>query len=164
MLLGASQTSTLNRTVRQKMGLVYYIHSALVASPEPGPFIVTFQTYAKNTGKVLDLTHTILGDALRTPPTPEAVDAIRRQLTGGFPFLMNTTPKLAELLLVIWSDGLGYTYFTDYPKEVAKVTPASVLAAGRSLLKDKPVVTVIVGPATALKKAGVTGSAPPPAD
>ncbi|MHB8369184.1 MAG: M16 family metallopeptidase [Leptospirales bacterium] len=164
MLLGASQTSTLNRVVRQKMGLVYYIHSALDASPEPGPFIVYFQTYAKNTGKVLDSMHGILGDAIKTAPTPEAVDAIRRQLVGGFPFLMNTTPKLAQLLLVIWSDGLDYTYFTDYPNQVAKVTPASVLAAGQSLLKDKPFVTVVVGPAKALKKAGVTGSAPPPAD
>ncbi len=162
MLLGASQTSTLNRVVRQKMGLVYYIHSAMDASRHRGPFIVYFQTYAKNTGKVMDSMTRILADSLKTPPSPDSVQAIKRQLVGGFPFLMNSTPKLAQLLLVIWSDGLNYTYFTDYPEQVAKVTPDSVLAAGQHLLKNRSFVTVVVGPAKALKKAGVSGAPPPP--
>ena len=163
MLLGASQTSTLNRVVRQKMGLVYYIHSALDASRHRGPFIVYFQTYAKNTGKVMGAMNAILMDSVKTPPDPSAVHAIKRQLVGGFPFLMNTTPKLAQLLLVIWSDGLDYTYFTDYPEHVSKVTPASVLSAGQHLINGHSFVTVVVGPAKALKKAGVTGTPPPPA-
>ena len=163
MLLGASQTSTLNRVVRQKMGLVYYIRSAVNASRHRGPFMVYFQTYAKNTGKVMSTMNQILENSTKTPPDPQAVLAIKRQLIGGFPFLMNTTPKLAQLLLVIWSDGLDYTYFTDYPEHVSQVTPASVLAAGQHLLLNHSFVTIVVGPAKALKKAGVSGSPPPPA-
>ncbi|MDA8112362.1 MAG: hypothetical protein M0T83_07920 [Nitrospiraceae bacterium] len=64
---------------------------------------------------------------------------------------------LASLLLVIWKNELGLTYFEDYPEEVRKVTPLSALSAGQQLLRNKPFVTVIVGPQKSLEKAGVKG-------
>ncbi len=161
MVLGATNTSTLNRVIRQKMGLVYYIHTGLDAERHPGPFLVNFQTHAPNTKKVLTAMDKVLAEAANSPPSPEKVKAVKDQLVGGFPFLMNTTSKLASLLLVVWSDNLGLTYFTDYPDQVSRVTPESALAAGQHLLRDKPFVTVIVGPRKTLEKAGIKGQSPP---
>ncbi len=161
MVLGASNTSTLNRVIRQKMGLVYYIHSGLMAERHPGPFLVNFQTHAPNTKKVLLAMDKVLDQSLASPPSAKDVTAVKDQLIGGFPFLMNTTSKLASLLLVIWKDQLGLAYFTDYPKQVRQVTPESALKAGQALLRGKHFVTVIIGPLKALKKVGVQGVPPP---
>ncbi len=161
MILGGTNTSTLNRVVRQKMGLVYYIHTGLDAERRPGPFLVNFQTHAPNTKKVITAMNKVLAAAATTPPSPEKVKAVKDELVGGFPFLMNTTSKLASLLLVVWSDNLKLTYFTDYPDQVRRVTPESALAAGRHLLRDKPFVTVIVGPQKILQKTGIKGQPAP---
>jgi zinc protease len=161
MILGGTNTSTLNHVIRQKMGLVYYIHTGLDAERHAGPFIVNFQTHAPNTRKVLVAMHRILDESISTLPSQKKVYSIKSELVGVFPFMMNTTPKLASLLLVIWNYNLGMTYFTDYPANVLAVTPPTVLSAGRSLLKDKSFVTVIVGPAKTLKKAGVDAQLSP---
>ncbi len=161
MILGGTNTSTLNHVIRQKQGLVYYIHTGLDAERRPGPFLVNFQTHAPNTKKVITSMDKVLAAASNAPPSPEKVTAVKNELVGGFPFLMNTTSKLASLLLVVWSDNLGLTYFTDYPDQVNRVTPESALAAGQHLLHDKPFVTVIVGPRKTLEKVGVKGQPPP---
>ena len=161
MILGGSNTSTLNHIIRQKQGLVYYIHTGLVAERHPGPFIVNFQTHAPNTRKVLSSMNRILDQSTKTLPSQKKVDSVKSYLVGGFPFLMNTTPKLASLILVIWSYNLGMTYFTDYPANVQAVTPATVARAGESLLKGKSFVTVIVGPAKTLKKSGIVARPAP---
>ncbi|MDA8027928.1 MAG: pitrilysin family protein [Nitrospiraceae bacterium] len=161
MVLGATNTSTLNRVIRQKMGLVYYIHTGLDAERYPGPFLVNFQTHAPNTAKVIKAMDSVLDKATKTPPSPEKVESVKNELVGGFPFLMNTTSKLASLLLVVWSDNLGLTYFTDYPEKVRQVTQVSALAAGQKLLKGKTFVTVIVGPKKILDKTGIKGQPEP---
>jgi len=161
MILGGTNTSTLNHVIRQKKGLVYYIYTGLVAERHPGPFIVNFQTHAPNTRKVLDAMRLILDQSTSTPLGQKKVDAVKSYLVGGFPFLMNTTPKLASLILVVWNYRLGMTYFTDYPANVLAVTPDSVSRAGKLLLKGKSFVTVIVGPAKTLQKTGIVAKAPP---
>lgn len=161
MLLGGSQTSTLNHVIRQKMGLVYYIHTGLDAEQKAGPFIVNFQTHAPNTRKVIVEMDRLMKQSITTPPDHKRVEAVKSQLVGGFPFLMNTTQKLASLILVVWNYNLGMTYFTDYPAKVTAITPDSVARAGKSLLSGKHFVTVIVGPAKAIGKAGLSTQPPP---
>lgn len=161
MILGGTESSTLTHTIRQKMGLVYYIYSSLDAERMAGPFAVHFQTHAPNTKKVLDTMERLLDSAAVTPPDPEKVEAAKSKLIGGFPFLMNSTSKLASLVLGIWDFNLGFTYFTDYPEKVRALTPESVRRAGQALLAHKAFVTVIVGPRKVLGKAGIAAARPP---
>ncbi|EQD25619.1 MAG: Peptidase M16 protein, partial [Leptospirillum sp. Group IV 'UBA BS'] len=148
----------------QKMGLVYYIHTCdLTPSAIRGPFSSISRLTPPTRASVLTEMDSLLDASTKSPPSSEKVEEVKNELVGGFPFLMNTTPKLASLLLVVWSDRLGLTYFTDYPDQVRQVTPATALAAGQSLLRGKSFVTVIVGPKKTLDKIGIKGQPEPKA-
>ncbi len=155
-LLGGTTTSRLNHVIRQKKGLVYYIYSGLDAERHPGPFFINFQTHAENTARVIDATRTQLSLSRTQTPGSHAVEAVKENLLGSFPFRVDSDDRISSLLLFIENYSLGVDYFTDYPREVAQVTPNSVQEAARSLIRPDQMVTVIVGPLSKMK--GITGT------
>ena len=76
----------------------------------------------------------------------------RGQATGkepvklrSFPLRLDSTAKLAQVLAQVEFYGLGFEYFSDYPKWIERVTKEDVQRVAKQYLDPKRYALVVVG-------------------
>lgn len=145
-ILGAGGfSSRLMDSIRDKQGLVYGIMSHFDARLMPGSFWVNFQTRTEATNQAIQGVLTELKNIRETPVSDQELSEAKSFLIGSFPLRLDSTAKLAQVLAQVEFYGLGFEYFSQYPKWIERVTKEDVLRVAKQYLSPQRYALVVVG-------------------
>ena len=137
--------SRLMKEIRDNQGLVYSVYSSFGVYRYPGAFTISLQTQTGNTNKAIAAVRGEVERMRAEGATDAELIEAKAYLSGSFPLRLETTDRLATLLATIGFYGLGLDYFTDYPKQIEKVTREDVLRVAKKYLHPDQFTLVVVG-------------------
>lgn len=145
-ILGAGGfSSRLMDTIRDKQGLAYGIMSHYEARAMPGSFWVNLQTKTESTNQAISGVLAEIKAIREAPVTDRELSDAKSFLMGSFPLRLDSTAKLAHVLAQVEYFGLGFEYFTQYPKWIERVTKEDVQRVARQYLDPTRYALVVVG-------------------
>lgn len=151
-VLGAGGfSSRLMDSIRDKQGLAYGITSHYDARAMPGSFWINLQTRTETTNQAISSVLAEMKAIREAPVTDQELAEAKSFLMGSFPLRMDSTAKLAQVLGQVEFYGLGFDYFTQYPKWIDRVTKEDVLRVAKQYLNPQVYALVVVGNITKAK-------------
>jgi zinc protease len=145
-ILGAGGfSSRLMDSIRDKQGLVYGIMSHFDARLMPGSFWVNFQTRTEATNQAIQGVLGELKGIREAPVSDQELSEAKSFLIGSFPLRLDSTAKLAQVLAQVEFYGLGFEYFSQYPKWIDRVTKEDVQRVAKQYLDPQRYALVVVG-------------------
>jgi zinc protease len=144
-VLGGGSASRLYHRVREDRGLAYWVGSSNSPGRYGAVYEVSLQTRLDAVDEALRLVREELARMGRERVSERELDLAKSYLIGSFPLRMDTSVKVAGLLLAIEEQGLGLDYPERFKREIAKVTAADVQRVAARYLDPATFSTVIVG-------------------
>lgn len=145
-ILGAGGfSSRLMDSIRDNQGLAYSVGSAFDARLMPGTFFVSLQTRNETANQAISGVLKELNGMRKAPVTDEELADAKAYIMGSFPLRLETTAKLADILSQVEFYGLGFDYFTQYPRWIERVTKEDVLRVATQYLHPDRYALVVVG-------------------
>ncbi len=145
-VLGAGGfSSRLMDSIRDKQGLVYGIMSHFDARFMPGSFWVNFQTRTEATNQAIQSVLVEIKSIREAPVSDQELAEAKSFLMGSFPLRLDSTAKLAQVLAQVEFYGLGFEYFSQYPKWIERVTKEDVQRVAKQYLDPQRYALVVVG-------------------
>ena len=145
-ILGAGGfSSRLMDSIRDKQGLAYGIMSHYEARAMPGSFWVNLQTKTESTNHAISGVLAEIKAIREAPVTDQELSEAKLFLMGSFPLRLDSTAKLAHVLAQVEYFGLGFEYFSQYPKWIERVTKDDVQRVARQYLDPQRYALVVVG-------------------
>lgn len=145
-ILGAGGfSSRLMDSIRDKQGLAYGIMSHFDARLLPGSFWVNLQTKTETTNQAITGVLSEIKSIRDAPVSDQELAEAKSFLVGSFPLRLDSTAKLAQVLAQVEFYGLGFEYFSDYPKWIERVTKEDVQRVAKQYLDPKRYALVVVG-------------------
>ncbi|MFO0706825.1 MAG: pitrilysin family protein [Nitrospira sp.] len=145
-ILGAGGfSSRLMDSIRDKQGLAYGIMSHYDARSQPGSFWINLQTRTEATNQAITGVLAELKGIRESPVTDQELAEAKSFLMGSFPLRLDSTAKLAQVLAQVEFYGLGFEYFSQYPKWIDRVTKEDVQRVARQYLDPQHYALVVVG-------------------
>jgi zinc protease len=145
-ILGAGGfSSRLMDSIRDKQGLAYGIMSHYEARAMPGSFWVNLQTRTETTNQAISGVLTEIKAIREAPVSDQELAEAKSFLMGSFPLRLDSTAKLAQVLAQVEFFGLGFEYFTQYPKWIERVTKEDVQRVAKQYLDPQRYALVVVG-------------------
>ena len=145
-ILGAGGfSSRLMDSIRDKQGLAYGIMSHYDARAMPGSFWVNLQTRTEATNQAITGVLAEMKGIREAPVTDQELAEAKSFLMGSFPLRLDSTAKLAQVLAQVEFYGLGFEYFTQYPKWIERVTKEDVQRVAKQYLDPQHYALVVVG-------------------
>ena len=142
ILGGGAFSSRLYQEVREKRGLAYSVYDSLVWLNHSALFLGGTATRADRAGETLALIdkeiHRLAGEG----PTAEELAKAKAYLNGSFVLNLDTSSKIAALLVQLQLDGLPIDYFTRRPDMINAVTLEDARRVAKRLLDGGMLVTV----------------------
>jgi zinc protease len=154
ILGGGSFSSRLYREVREKRGLAYSVHDSLVWLNHSALFLGGTATRAERTGETLDLIESEIRRLAESGPSEEELAKAKAYLKGSFALGLDTSSKMASLLVQMQLDSLGIDYIARRPGLIDAVTLDDARRVAKRLLEGGLLVTVVGRPM------GVTSTTP----
>ena len=146
ILGGGSSTSRLYHEVREKRGLAYSVSDSLVWLDHSAVFIGGTATRADRTGEALDLIEKEIHRLAADGPTAAELAEAKNYLNSSFVLNLDTSSKIASLLVQLQLDDLGIDYFTSRSAMIAAVTLDDAKRVAKRLLDSGLLVTVVGKP------------------
>jgi zinc protease len=145
-ILGAGGfSSRLMDSIRDKQGLAYGIMSHYDARAMPGSFWVNLQTRTETTNQAISGVLAEIKAIREAPVSDQELAEAKSFLMGSFPLRLDSTAKLAQVLAQVEFFGLGFEYFTQYPKWIERVTKEDVQRVAKQYLDPQRYALVVVG-------------------
>jgi zinc protease len=145
-ILGAGGfSSRLMDSIRDKQGLAYGIMSHYEARAMPGSFWVNLQTKTETTNQAISGVLAEIKALREAPVTDQELAEAKSFLVGSFPLRLDSTAKLAHVLAQVEFFGLGFEYFSQYPKWIERVTKEDVQRVAKQYLNPQHYALVVVG-------------------
>ena len=145
-VLGAGGfSSRLMDTIRDKQGLAYGITSHYDARLMPGSFWINLQTRTETTNQAITGVLAEMKAIREAPVSDQELADAKAFLMGSFPLRLDSTAKLAQVLAQVEFFGLGFDYFSQYPKWIERVTKEDVQRVARQYLDPQRYALVVVG-------------------
>lgn len=145
-VLGAGGfSSRLMDSIRDKQGLAYGIMSHYDARAMPGSFWINLQTKTETTNQAIAGVIAEIKSLRETPVTDQELAEAKSFLMGSFPLRLDSTAKLAGVLAQVEFFGLGFEYFSQYPKWIERVTKEDVQRVAKQYLNPHHYALVVVG-------------------
>jgi zinc protease len=145
-VLGAGGfSSRLMDTIRDKQGLAYGITSHYDARLMPGSFWINLQTRTETTNQAVNGVLAEMKAIREAPVSDQELADAKAFLMGSFPLRLDSTAKLAQVLAQVELYGLGFDYFSQYPKWIDRVTKEDVLRVAKQYLDPQHYALVVVG-------------------
>jgi zinc protease len=132
-------------SIRDKQGLAYGITSHYDARAMPGSFWVNLQTRTETTNQAISGVLAEIKAIREAPVSDQELAEAKSFLMGSFPLRLDSTAKLAQVLAQVEFFGLGFEYFTQYPKWIERVTKEDVLRVAKQYLDPQRYALVVVG-------------------
>ena len=145
-ILGAGGfSSRLMDSIRDKQGLAYGVMSHFDTRLMPGAFMVNLQTRTEATNQAISGVLQELKGMRESPVSDQELNDAKSFIIGSFPLRIDTSAKLAQVLAQVEFYNLGLDYFTQYPKQIEKVTKEEVLRVAKQYLDPQHYALVVVG-------------------
>jgi zinc protease len=142
ILGGGAFSSRLYQEVREKRGLAYSVYDSLVWLNHSALFFGGTATRADRAGETLDVIDKEIRRLAQSGPTAEELAKAKSYLNGSFALNLDTSSKIAALLVQLQLDGLGIDYFTRRPEMINAVTLDDAKRVAKRLLDGGMLVTV----------------------
>ncbi|MBH0197854.1 MAG: insulinase family protein [Nitrospira sp.] len=145
-ILGAGGfSSRLMDSIRDKQGLAYGIMSHYDARAMPGSFWINLQTKTETTNQAITGVLAEIKGLREAQVTDQELAEAKSFLMGSFPLRLDSTAKLAGVLAQVEFFGLGFEYFSQYPKWIERVTKEDVQRVAKQYLNPQHYALVVVG-------------------
>ncbi len=162
ILGGGTFSSRLYREVREKRGLVYSIYDSLLWFEHSGVFFGSTATRADRTDETLGLIDKEVHRLAEDGPTAQELAKAKAYLDGAFVLNLDTSSKVAGLLLQLQIDNLDTDYIARRPQMIASVTLEDTRRIAKRMLDGGLLFTVVGRPAgLASSASGPSGAARP---
>jgi zinc protease len=146
ILGGGTFSSRLFREVREKRGLAYSVSDSLVWLDHSALFLGGTATRADRAGETLELIDKEIRRLAENGPTADELAKAKAYLNGAFALNLDTSSKIAALLVQLQCDGLGIDYFARRPEMINTVTLDDARRVAKRLLDAGLLVTVVGQP------------------
>ncbi len=145
MLGGSAFTSRLYQEVREKRGLAYGVDTSIVPMRHASIFFGGVATKNEEVGQSLDVIRSELKRIAADGPAEKELADTKAYLTGSFALRFDTSANIANQLLWMMLEGLGYGYMETRNAQIEAVTIEDVRRAARRLFDGKELVVTVVG-------------------
>ena len=142
ILGGGAFSSRLYQEVREKRGLAYSVYDSLVWLNHSALFLGGTATRADHAGETLDVIDKEIHRLAHEGPTADELAKAKAYLKGSFVLNLDTSSKIAALLVQLQLDGLGIDYFTRRPEMINGVTLEDARRVAKRMLDTGMLVTV----------------------
>lgn len=142
---GGGLTSRLADEVREKRGLAYSVYTRLVNFDRADVILGWVATQNAKVAESLKLIRAEWARMANTPVSQSELDDAKNYLTGSYFTRLNSTRRIASLLVGLQLDNLGIDYIQRRNKLIAAVTVADVQRVARRLLQPDGLTVVMVG-------------------
>jgi len=161
ILGGGTFSSRLYREVREKRGLAYSVSDSLLWYDHTALFLGSTATRTDRAGETLDLIDKEIRRLAADGPTAEELAKAKAYLNASFVLNLDTSAKIAALMVQLQRDKLGIDYIERRPAMIASVTLDDAKRVAKRLLDGGMLVTVVGKPAgVALTGASATEAKP----
>jgi len=145
ILAGDGLTSRLTAEIREKRGLAYGVGAGLSPLRHAGILYGQVATRNDRVGDTLQILRSEWGRFRDDGPTQAELDAAKKYLIGSFPLSLDTTTRLAGLLVSLQVEKLGMDYIARRAEVLSAVTVDDVRRVAKRLLDPDRLRIVIVG-------------------
>jgi zinc protease len=145
ILAGDGLTSRLTLEIREKRGLAYGIGAGLSPLRHAGILYGRVATRNDRVGDMLDILRAEWRRFRDDGPTQAELDAAKKYLIGSFPLSLDTTARLAGLLVSLQVEKLGMDYIDHRAALISAVSVDDVRRVAKRLLDPDRLRIVIVG-------------------
>ncbi len=145
ILGGGGFTSRLTEEIREKRGLAYSVYSYLSAFDRAGLIMGGVATGNDRVAKTIELIRAEWAKLRAKGVTAEELADAKTYLTGSFFTRLNSTRRIASVLLSVQLDGLGIDYLERRNGLIEAVTEADVKRVAKRLLDPAKLTFVVVG-------------------
>jgi len=125
-VLGGGSASRLYTRVREEHGLAYAVYSYLSPGRYGASYAVSLQTRVDAVGEAVRLVKEEMTRMAQTPVQERELQLAKSFLIGSFPLRLDTSRKVADMLVGLEEYGLGLDYPDRFAREIAKVGAADV--------------------------------------
>ena len=142
ILGGGTFSSRLYREVREKRGLAYSVYDNLVWLNHAALFLGGTATRADRAGETLEVIEKEIRRLAEEGPTELELAKAKAYLNGSFALNLDSSAKIAALLVQLQLDDIGIDYFTRRPQMIDAVTLDDARRVAKRLLDGGLLVTV----------------------
>ena len=142
ILGGGAFSSRLYQEVREKRGLAYSVYDSLVWLNHSALFLGGTATRADRASETLDVIDKEIHRLAEDGPTADELAKAKAYLNGSFVLNLDTSSKIAALLVQLQLDGLGIDYFTRRSEMINAVTLEDARRVAKRMLNGGMLVTV----------------------
>ena len=142
ILGGGAFSSRLYQEVREKRGLAYSVYDSLVWLNHSALFLGGTATRADRAGETLEVIDKEIHRLAEEGPTEDELAKAKAYLNGSFVLNLDTSSKIAALLVQLQLDGLDIDYFTRRPEMINGVTLQDARRVAKRMLDGGMLVTV----------------------
>jgi zinc protease len=146
ILGGGTFSSRLYQEVREKRGLAYSVSDSLMWLDHAAMFLGTTATRADRTGETLDLIQSEIHRLAENGPTAEELAKAKAYLNSAFALNLDTSSKVAGLLVQLQLDDLGMDYISRRTAMIDAVSLDDAKRVAKRLLDGGLLVTVVGKP------------------
>jgi zinc protease len=146
ILGGGSFSSRLYQEVREKRGLAYSVSDSLMWLDHAALFIGTTATRDDRTGETLDLIQSEIRRLAENGPTADELAKAKAYLNSAFALNLDTSSKVAGLLVQLQLDDLGVDYISRRTAMIDTVSLDDAKRVAKRLLDGGLLVTVVGKP------------------
>jgi zinc protease len=144
ILGGGSSDSRLYQEVREKRGLAYSVSDNLIWLDHAAVLLGGTATRADRAGETVDLIEKEIHRFADGGPTAGELIEAKRFLNSAFVLNLDSSTKIAGLLVQLQLDGLGPDYFSRRSAMIDAVTLDDARRVAKRLL-DKGLLVTVVG-------------------
>ena len=160
ILGGGGFTSRLTREIRELRGLAYSVYTYLNPLDHAALIMGGTATRNKRVKESVDLVRKVWGQIHKNGVTAEELADAKSYLTGSFALRLDTTDKLAEILVYIQMNHLGIDYLDRRNALIEGVTLDDIKRVAKRNFDPKQLAFVVVGAPKGVKE--VKGPGLPP--
>jgi zinc protease len=146
ILGGGSFSSRLYQEVREKRGLAYSVSDSLMWLDHTALFIGSTATRDDRTSETLDLVQKEIHRLAADGPTADELAKAKSYLNSSFALNLDTSSKVAGLLVQLQRDDLGMDYISRRQAMIGAVTLDDAERVAKRLLDGGLLVTVVGKP------------------
>jgi zinc protease len=145
ILGGGGFTSRLTTEVREKRGLAYGVYSYLAPLDHAGVLLGGVATQNSRVAESIDIIRQEWWRMHDSGPTEAELDGAKTYLTGSFPLQLDSTDRIAAVLVDVQQNKLGIDYLDRRNALIDGVTLADVKRVANRLLQPAALTFVVVG-------------------
>lgn len=145
LLGGGGLNSRLSKKIREERGLAYSVYSYLYPLDQAGLLVGQVATRNDRVGESLKLVRAEWKRLSEERVTEEELRDAKAYLTGAFPLTLDSTNRIAGVLVAIQLNDLGIDYIDRRNEYIEATTVADIARVAKRLLKPELLDVVVVG-------------------